>query len=42
MDECIVAELLAVLEDIEVPALEVVHDLEDGGPITSIHIDYLA
>ena len=37
----IIPQRLTVLKHVEVPALEIVHDLEDGGPLARTYIDYL-
>ena len=41
MYEDVVAKDLAVLKDIEIPLLELIHDLKDVGPLACVHIDYL-
>lgn len=38
----ILAKCLTVLKDIELPLLEIVHDLQNLGPLPRVHIDQLA
>lgn len=42
VDQDILTEKLDVFEHIEIPFLNIVHDLKNIGPLTGIHINYLS